>query len=175
MMMMAVFSHPNARAADWRKRLKNGSAAPIINSARCLRFQAACERLLCVQIENRPALRVIKHYDGKGCLIYCDPPYAHSSRTSRREYNHEMVTKDHIVMAAVLEKCDARIAVSGYHGLYDRLYKRWRCVTHKTVASPTLLGVNHKKRENYYGGAAMASDRTECLWMNYDEEFKKLW
>src|SRR5205085_953565 len=38
------------------------------------------ERLLRVQIENRPAIEVIRLYDSAGTLFYCDPPYVHSSR-----------------------------------------------------------------------------------------------
>ena len=33
------------------------------------------ERLLRVQIENRPALEVIQLYDSPQTLLYCDPPY----------------------------------------------------------------------------------------------------
>ena len=38
------------------------------------------ERLLRVQIENRPALDLIRLYDSPGTLFYCDPPYLHSNR-----------------------------------------------------------------------------------------------
>lgn len=38
------------------------------------------ERLLRVQIENRPALEVILLYDDKDTLFYCDPPYPHEVR-----------------------------------------------------------------------------------------------
>jgi len=38
------------------------------------------DRLLCVQIENRPAIEVIKLYDSPETLFYCDPPYLHSTR-----------------------------------------------------------------------------------------------
>src|SRR5436305_5394699 len=38
------------------------------------------ERLLRVQIENRPALDVIRLYDDSTTLFYCDPPYPHETR-----------------------------------------------------------------------------------------------
>ena len=41
---------------------------------------AVAERLLRVQIENRPAVNVIRLYDSPTTLFYCDPPYVHSTR-----------------------------------------------------------------------------------------------
>src|SRR5437868_9005993 len=38
------------------------------------------ERMLRVQVENRPALEVIRLYDDPGTLLYCDPPYPHAAR-----------------------------------------------------------------------------------------------
>src|SRR5437868_1361469 len=38
------------------------------------------ERLLRVQIENRPAIDIIRLYDSPGTLFYCEPPYLHSTR-----------------------------------------------------------------------------------------------
>ena len=33
------------------------------------------QRLQRVQIENAPAIEVIRRYDSPGTLFYCDPPY----------------------------------------------------------------------------------------------------
>jgi DNA adenine methylase len=42
------------------------------------------ERVLRVQIENRPAVDVIRLYDGRNTLFYCDPPYLHTTRGEGR-------------------------------------------------------------------------------------------
>ncbi|MGH7454113.1 MAG: DNA adenine methylase, partial [bacterium] len=44
------------------------------------------ERLLRVQIENRPAAEIIKLYDDKDTLFYCDPPYPHETRGDKKAY-----------------------------------------------------------------------------------------
>ena len=48
------------------------------------------ERLLRVQIENRPAIDVIRLYDGAETLFYCDPPYLHETRGDSKAYGFEM-------------------------------------------------------------------------------------
>jgi len=45
------------------------------------------ERLLRVQIENRPAIEVIQLYDSSTTLFYCDPPYVHSTRGDSNAYS----------------------------------------------------------------------------------------
>ena len=53
------------------------------------------ERLLRVQIENRPALEVIDLYDDQHTLFYCDPPYVHASRSDTNAYAYEMTDDAH--------------------------------------------------------------------------------
>ena len=60
------------------------------------------QRLLRVQIENAPALEVIRRYDSSETLFYCDPPYVHSSRGDSRAYGFEMTNSDHRSLAQVL-------------------------------------------------------------------------
>src|SRR5207253_5117544 len=51
---------------------------------------AIAERLLRVQIENRPALEIIRLYDDRHTLFYCDPPYIHASRGDSKAYAYEL-------------------------------------------------------------------------------------
>jgi len=108
-------------------------------------------RLLRVQIENRPAADVIKLYDSRETLFYCDPPYVHSSRGDAKAYRFEMNDSEHAQLANLLSRCKAEVAVSGYRcDLMDTLYKKWR-----RVEAPPKLCHSIKKL------------RQEALWMNY--------
>lgn len=88
---------------------------------------AIAERLLRVQIENRPALEVIRLYDDAGTLFYCDPPYPHAARGDDKAYGYEMTDAEHAELAAVLANVKGRAAVSGYRcDLLDTLYRGWK-------------------------------------------------
>lgn len=62
------------------------------------------ERLLRVQIENRPALEVIQLYDSSETLFYCDPPYSHETRGDSKAYGFEMTDTEHEELAEVLHQ-----------------------------------------------------------------------
>jgi len=108
-------------------------------------------RLLRVQIENRPALDVIRLYDGKDTLFYCDPPYVHATRGDRKAYGYEMDDQGHRELAAELRHAAGKAAVSGYRcDLMDSLFPDWR-----RVEAPAKTCHSVKKT------------RREALWMNY--------
>jgi DNA adenine methylase len=108
-------------------------------------------RLLRVQIENRPALEVIRLYDSPDTLFYCDPPYPHSSRTDAKAYGYEMADSEHVELATLLKSVRGRVAVSSYRcDLMDTLYSDW-----KVIEAPTKNCHSSKK------------PRTEALWVNY--------
>ncbi len=108
-------------------------------------------RLIRVQIENRPALDVIRLYDSKKTLFYCDPPYLHDTRGDSKAYGFEMQESEHIELAATLNRCKGAVAISGYRNkLMDKIYRDWR-----RFDAPAKQCHSIKKV------------RQECLWMNY--------
>ncbi len=114
------------------------------------------ERLLRVQIENRPAIDVIRLYDSPDTLFYCDPPYVHDTRGDAKAYGYEMTNQEHAELARVLNKVRGMVAVSNYQcDLMDELYPppKW----HKSVSGART---NH----------ATKGSRIEVLWTNYDPQ-----
>jgi DNA adenine methylase len=85
------------------------------------------ERLLRVQIENRPAEEVLRLYDDTGSLFYCDPPYPHETRGDSQAYRFEMTELAHTSLAKTLSGLRGKVAISGYRcDVMDTLYKGWR-------------------------------------------------
>lgn len=113
-------------------------------------------RLKQVQIENRPALELIKDYDKKNVLMYLDPPYVWLTRAGRKQYRYEMSDQDHIELLETVASSKAKVMISGYDcELYDFYLGDWRKVQ---VAART----QDNKR------------RTETLWMNYGLEAEQI-
>ena len=110
------------------------------------------QRLQRVQIENAPALEVIRRYDSKQTLFYLDPPYVHESRGDAKAYAHEMSDDDHRELATQLNSIKGRAVLSGYRSLlYDTLYSKWTRVDAPQKICNSSKGI-----------------RQECLWMNFE-------
>ena len=109
-------------------------------------------RLKQVQIENRPALDLIKNYDYENVLMYLDPPYVWSTRAGSKQYVHEMTDQDHIELLEAVARLRAKVMISGYDcELYDSYLADWK------KAQITARTQNKKQQ-------------TETLWMNYELE-----
>ena len=112
------------------------------------------ERLLRVQIENRPAIDVIKLYDSKKTLFYCDPPYIHKTRGDTKSYGYEMDDSAHRELAKILNSAEGCVAISNYEcDLMEELYpsKKWT----KIYGPEKII---HSTKDT----------RQEVLWINYN-------
>ena len=121
------------------------------------RLYALRNRLKLIQIENKPALDIIKRYDHSATLFYCDPPYMSATHDGGGYGKLEMSDDDHRELATALHRCKANIAISGHRcDLYDELYTDW---------------TRHDKDFNRYInaiGRSTSSRRVESLWTNYE-------
>jgi DNA adenine methylase len=85
-------------------------------------------------------------------LVYCDPPYPMSTRSSpRRMYRYELSDDRHQELLSELLRLPALVMVSGYScELYDQALSSWRVLRYRTMTR----------------GGLMAD---ECLWCNFPE------
>lgn len=116
-------------------------------------------RLIRVQIENRPAVDLIRLYDSAKTLFYCDPPYLHATRGDTKAYGFEMDENQHREFAKTVNECVGMVAVSGYdHPLMEQLFPagRW-------FKSMGLDKTIHSTK----------GTRQEVLWTNYDPQNQK--
>ncbi len=117
------------------------------------KLEFIADRLLRVQIENRPAIDVIKLYDSATTLFYCDPPYVHSTRGDSKAYRYEMTNEQHRELANVLNKAEGKVAISNYEcDLMEELYPSPKWIKH--------LGPNKTTHTT-------KTKRQEVLWTNY--------
>ena len=107
------------------------------------------QRLSGVVLEERAAAEVILAHDSPTTLHYVDPPYLHSTRSSRKAYRHEMSDEDHRKLALLLREAQGKVIISGYPSdLYEEIYSGWRRVERASLADG-------------------ARRRVEVLWMNF--------
>ncbi len=104
-------------------------------------------RLQDAEIENRPALEVMRRFSASDCLIYADPPYLPSTRTQTM-YGQEMSEAEHVEMLELLLEHPGPVVLSGYdNDLYNGMLGGWE-----------QLAVKPPKVEK-------AAVRTERLWV----------
>lgn len=116
-------------------------------------IKLTADRLKMVQIENRDAIEVIKHFDYENVFMYIDPPYVLSTRNGK-QYKHEMNDSDHKELLAIIKKSKAKIMISGYESeLYESELKNW-------------------KRMSFMSNDNSGKRRKEIVWMNYEIQMK---
>lgn len=81
-------------------------------------------------------------------VIYCDPPYVLSTRTSKARYKYDFTDEEHIELLTLLRELPCFVLISGYRShLYDVLADWWSC----DFQAMTRGGV-----------------RTETIWCNFE-------
>lgn len=116
------------------------------------RLEELHQRLSKVIILNKDGVEVIEKYNNDKTLIYCDPPYHHSTRTSAR-YKQDMDNDKQIEFLKAVNKSKSMILISGYkNDIYDEYLKDWEEINFDV----NTIGGNFKKKV-----------KTETLWKNY--------
>lgn len=113
------------------------------------KIMQAAERLRGVQIENRPAVELIKRFNHPKVLVYADPPYVLGTRHGK-QYRYEMEDKDQNELLDVLLEHKGPVLLSGYdNDIYNDRLKGW-----------------HREETTCY--SQVCSKKREILWMNFE-------
>lgn len=121
----------------------------------------AAARLSLTQIENRDFRYVMTAYNHRNVMMYCDPPYVHTSRTGKREYKFEMKDADHVEFLELANKHVGKIAVSGFDNqIYNEMLPlvdtggKW----FRSVCDERVVNIGKKR----------SGKIREVLWTNYN-------
>jgi len=94
------------------------------------------------------------HTFGPSDLIYCDPPYLHSTRASAKIYRHEMTDLQHWKLLTILQDLPCMVMISGYWSeLYAHRLAAWHATSYQAMTR---------------GG----TPRQEWLWCNFPRPLK---
>lgn len=140
---------------SWSERLRGGRPGDL-NAWETFKnlLPKIAERLKGVEVSNKDATDLVQENKNPDTLIYLDPPYVKTTRTSKSVYDCEMTDEEHRLLAAAATTSSAKVIVSGYDcPLYQELYKGWRVIT--------------KEVPNNAGQGKTKQRRVECLWLNY--------
>lgn len=114
------------------------------------KIMQAAERLRGVQIENMPAVELIKRFNYGNVLIYLDPPYMPDVRHGK-QYRCEMFTEeshDELLETAMQHK--GPVLISGYDTtLYNERLKDWyrsetTCYSQVCIKKREILWMNFR-------------------------------
>lgn len=106
-----------------------------------------------VELHLRDGIEYLETFAPAGrTVIYCDPPYVHSTRGKTR-YKHELSDEDHVRLLEILLSFDffprCEIMISGYrNGIYDDMLADWKSIDFQAMTR---------------GGV-----RTETIWTNFE-------
>lgn len=153
-----------SRSGSWSNGHRQGCSSQAISVRDTAdRLHLIAERLRRVIVENRPAQHVIPTYDAPDAVLYVDPPYLGTTRTSldprkRRSSDYRLdmpAADDHQELAKLLHECAGTVLLSGYPSpLYDELYADWSRIEQR-VQRPTT---NQRGRTGAAG--------VEVVWCN---------
>lgn len=106
------------------------------------------ERLSKVMIYEKDAIEFIKTMNSPDCLLYIDPPYAHSERSKTR---YAVDFNSHDALVSVVSDLKSMVVISGYDSPeYDVLCELY----------------DYKKVTKDYRANMSEARRTECLWIS---------
>jgi DNA adenine methylase len=118
------------------------------------------ERLRGVVIENLPYAEVIRRYDSKDTLFYCDPPYLNTGHY----YGDRFTQDDHCKLNNFLHNVQAKVMLSHYEcDTYNQLYHDWNKYTYESFKGAYKAEPGTEKPKT-----------TEVLYCNFEPDYFRL-
>jgi DNA adenine methylase len=142
-------------AGNWARTRAGNTSRPRSWWSRVDELDGWAQRLAGVQIEQRPALEVIRGWDARQATFYIDPPYVHDTRRGSHEvYAVEASDDDHQALVDALLRIKGACVLSGYaHPLYVELERAgWQHVERDVVCR--------------WKGNGPSDRRIEAIWRN---------
>ncbi len=151
-----TYGSSGRRKSGWKNDVAGREAAYALRYWNALPdwvMDAAC-RLKEAQIEQLPALELIRRFRSSDVLIYADPPYLLSTRTGP-QYQQEMRDNEHEDLLRTLMEHPGPVMLSCYDNpLYDSMLSgSWEKYQHPAQA-------------------ANGAHRIETLWINFDVQLR---
>lgn len=111
------------------------------------------EKLRHIQIENRDCFELFERVNTPGNIVYFDPPYVKTARSSRNNrYHHEVKEDFHSILAQKVRNASCFVVISGYESdLYNDIFKDFLKIT----------GPAHRSNTS-------KSTKQEVVWTNYE-------
>ena len=123
-------------------------------NAKLAKLPSIIDKLRGFQIENKSMFDLFERVNNQDTIVYFDPPYLFSTRSSRKRYQFEWDIEDHQKLACLVKNAVCKVAISGYDDdQYDKLFPDY----FKTNAPPSRSNVRKRLVQ-------------ECLWTNYNPE-----
>ena len=104
------------------------------------------------QFGKRDGIAALRDFqsDGRTVLIYCDPPYLHSTRGRAGQYAFEMTDAQHLEILSLIKELPCMVMISGYSSpMYAKALKGWNATS--------------------FQAATRGKPAAEWVWYNYDK------
>jgi len=173
----AFSGYPNRSWSNAVTTSRRGMSARVSSYLSHLEhLPAVHQRLRRVQIENLDFREAIGLYDGKGTVLYLDPPYIDETR-SFFVYCQELALEDHRDLVRILLSLKGMAILSGYdHEIYRPLVEaEWEKIT----VSAHCHAIGRVRGSGLVGEGNLAEigKRVECIWLspNINQRQLNLW
>jgi len=147
-------SHNGIGGFSMNSSIRRGMSKAVSDFLSCIdRLPELHDRLSRVIVSNTDGIKLIKKYDGPNNLLYLDPPYEQSTRSSAR-YKVDMDRNGHIEFLNTVIESKSKIIISGYD-----------CELYNKLTDNGFIKLNFEVKT--IDGNFNKKTKIETLWKNY--------